>query len=147
MRPNWLHRASQSASEGTVGHIGPRGEYHEAPGSDSEPSGNLARSSRKQQRTFREPSSFCLIQRFRHGSVMFCHKSFSFRVDCNKGRSSNRRKLPPPVGATPLPPEATSLQCKFTTIIHFLPFRVYFYESNKHLSIVLVLYISLLIKK
>ena len=61
---------------------------------------------------------------------MFCHKSFSFRVDCNKGRSSNRRKLPPPVGATPLPPEATSLQCKFTTIIHFLPFRVYFYESN-----------------
>ena len=62
---------------------------------------------------------------------MFCHKSFSFRVDCNKGRSSNRRKLPPPVGATPLPPEATSLQCKFTTIIHFLPFRVYFYESNR----------------
>ena len=63
---------------------------------------------------------------------MFCHKSFSFRVDCNKGRSSNRRKLPPPVGATPLPPEATSLQCKFTTIIHFLPFRVYFYESNMY---------------
>ena len=61
---------------------------------------------------------------------MFCHKSFSFRVDCNKGRSSSRRKLPPPVGATPLPPEATSLQCKVTTIIHFLPFRVYFYESN-----------------
>ena len=62
---------------------------------------------------------------------MFCHKSFSFRVDCNKGRSSSRRKLPPPVGATPLPPEATSLQCKVTTIIHFLPFRVYFYESNR----------------
>ena len=65
---------------------------------------------------------------------MFCHKSFSFRVDCNKGRSSNRRKLPHPVGATPLPPEATSLQCKFTTIIHFLPFRVYFYESNNKTS-------------
>ena len=61
---------------------------------------------------------------------MFCHKSFSFRVDCNKGRSSSRRKLPPPVGATPLPPEATSLQCKVTTFIHFLPLRVYFYESN-----------------
>ena len=61
---------------------------------------------------------------------MFCHKSFSFRVDCNKGRSASRRKLPPPVGATPLPPEATSLQCKVTTIIHFLPLRVYFFESN-----------------
>ena len=61
---------------------------------------------------------------------MFCHKSFSFRVDCNKGRSASRRKLPPPVGATPLPTEATSLQCKVTTIIHFLPLRVYFYESN-----------------
>ena len=56
-------------------------------------------------------------------------------MDCNKGRSSNRRKLPPPVGATPLPPEATSLQCKFTTIIHFLPFRVYFYESNKLINV------------
>ena len=62
---------------------------------------------------------------------MFCHKSFSFRVDCNKGRSSCCSKLPPPVGATPLPPEATYLQCKVTTIIHFLPLRVYFYESNK----------------
>ena len=61
---------------------------------------------------------------------MFCHKSFSFRVDCNKGRSSCCSKLPPPVGATPLPPEATYLQCKVTTIIHFLPLRVYFYESN-----------------
>ena len=29
MRPNWLHRASQSASEGTVGHIRSRGEFHE----------------------------------------------------------------------------------------------------------------------
>ena len=30
MRPNWLHRASQSASEGPVGHIRSRGEFHEA---------------------------------------------------------------------------------------------------------------------
>ena len=30
MRPNWLHRASQSASEGTAGHIRSRGEFHEA---------------------------------------------------------------------------------------------------------------------
>ena len=55
-------------------------------------------------------------------------------MDCNKGRSASRRKLPPPVGATPLPPEATSLQCKVTTIIHFLPLRVYFYESNKEID-------------
>ena len=30
MRPIWLHRARQSASEGTVGHIRSRGEFHEA---------------------------------------------------------------------------------------------------------------------
>ena len=37
MRPNWLHRASQSASEGLVGHIRSRGEFHEAPGGKREP--------------------------------------------------------------------------------------------------------------
>ena len=30
MRPNWLHRASQSASEGPVVYIRSRGEFHEA---------------------------------------------------------------------------------------------------------------------
>ena len=29
MRPIWLHRASQSASEGPAGHIHSRGEFHE----------------------------------------------------------------------------------------------------------------------
>ena len=29
MRPNWLHRASQSASEGPVVYIRSRGEFHE----------------------------------------------------------------------------------------------------------------------
>ena len=46
MRSNWLHRASRSASEGTVGHIGPRGEYHEAPGVNRGPPGNLSRGAR-----------------------------------------------------------------------------------------------------
>ena len=31
MRPNWLHRACQSASEGPVGHIRSPGEFHEPP--------------------------------------------------------------------------------------------------------------------
>ena len=47
------------------------------------------------------------------------------------GRSLGRRKLPPPVGAPPLPPEATSLRIKDTTFILFPPFRVYFFKSSK----------------
>ena len=42
MRPNWLHRASRSASEGPVGHICSRGEFHEAPGGNRESRGNLS---------------------------------------------------------------------------------------------------------
>ena len=43
MRPNWLHRASRSASEGPVGHICSRGEFHEAPGVNRRPPENLSR--------------------------------------------------------------------------------------------------------
>ena len=43
MRPNWLHRASRSASEGPVGHLRSRGEFHEAPGVNRGPPGNLSR--------------------------------------------------------------------------------------------------------
>ena len=42
MRLNWLHRASRSASEGPVGHICSRGEFHEAPGGNRESRGNLS---------------------------------------------------------------------------------------------------------
>ena len=42
MRPNWLHRASRSASEGPVGHLRSRGEFHEAPAVNREPRGNLS---------------------------------------------------------------------------------------------------------
>ena len=42
MRPNWLHRASRSASEGPVGHICSRGEFHEAPGVNRGPPENLS---------------------------------------------------------------------------------------------------------
>ena len=40
----WLHRASQSASEGTVGHIGPRGEFQRGARRQQLTRGNLSRS-------------------------------------------------------------------------------------------------------
>ena len=59
MRPIWLHRARQSASEGTVGHIRSRGEFHEALRSSQEATTTHQVNYHEDPKAFRECKGGC----------------------------------------------------------------------------------------